>query len=90
MPENHIAAWDHPSMDYISKDDENIIFTLCQASDSVRMSNASTIYVQDDETVMANGHGSNGVSSSGVVVTKPVGAEHENMAYVEEEEPRND
>ena len=82
MPENHIAAWDHPSMDYVSKDDENIIFTLCQASDSVRMSNASTIYVQDDETVMANGNGA--------TVTKPVGAEHENIAYVEEEEPRND
>ena len=79
MPEHHIAAWDHPSMDYVSKDDENIIFTLCQASDSVRMSNASTIYVQDDETVMANGS----------AVTKP-GPEHENMAYVEEEEPRND
>ena len=64
MPEHHIAAWDHPSMDYISKDDENIIFTLCQASDSVRMSNASTIYVQDDETVMARGHGNgtNGVN----------------------------
>ena len=30
IPEHHIAAWDHPSMDYISKDDENIIFTLCQ------------------------------------------------------------
>ena len=30
LPEHHIAAWDHPSMDYISKDDENIIFTLCQ------------------------------------------------------------
>ena len=30
LPETHIAAWDHPSMDYVSKDDENIIFTLCQ------------------------------------------------------------
>ena len=30
IPEQHIAAWDHPSMDYINKDDENIIFTLCQ------------------------------------------------------------
>ena len=32
LPETHIAAWDHPSMDYVSKDDENIIFTLCQVS----------------------------------------------------------
>ena len=78
MPENHIAAWDHPSMDYISKDDENIIFTLCQASDSVRMSNASTIYVQDEETT---------INSTNL---RPVGADHENMAYVEEEEPRTD
>ena len=33
LPETHIAAWDHPSMDYVSKDDENIIFTLCQVSE---------------------------------------------------------
>lgn len=77
IPEQHIAAWDHPSMDYISKDDENIIFTLCQASDSVRMSNASTIYVQDDET-------------TSYIKSPGASAEHENMAYVEEEEPRND
>lgn len=76
IPEHHIAAWDHPSMDYVSKDDENIIFTLCQASDSVRMSNASTIYVQDDETT--------------TYIKPSPSAEHENMAYVEEEEPRND
>lgn len=72
IPENHIAAWNHPSMDYVSKDDENIIFTLCQASDTVRMSNASTIYVQDEET------------------TSYIRTDHENMAYVEEEDPRND
>ena len=77
-------------MDYVSKDDENIIFTLCQvqttdyrqtnniiltsqASDTVRMSNASTIYVQDDETT-----------------TSYIRTDHENMAYVEEEDPRND
>ena len=44
-----------------------------QASDTVRMSNASTIYVQDEET------------------TSYIRTDHENMAYVEEEEdPRND
>ena len=44
-----------------------------QASDTVRMSNASTIYVQDDETT-----------------TSYIRTDHENMAYVEEEDPRND
>jgi len=78
LPEHHIAAWDHPSMDYISKDDENIIFTLCQASDSVRQSNASTIYVQDEETTTY-------IQSSPSRTT-----EHENMAYVQDDEPRND
>ena len=37
------------------------------------MSNASTIYVQDDETT-----------------TSYIRTDHENMAYVEEEDPRND
>ena len=36
IPENHIAAWHHPSMDYVSKDDENIIFTLCQVQSADR------------------------------------------------------
>ena len=43
-----------------------------QASDTVRMSNASTIYVQDEET------------------TSYIRTDHENMAYVEEEDPRTD
>ena len=42
------------------------------------MSNASTIYVQDDET------------TSYIKQSPGATAEHENMAYVEEEEPRND
>ena len=41
------------------------------------MSNASTIYVQDDETTT-------------YIKPSPTTAEHENMAYVEEEDPRND
>ena len=41
------------------------------------MSNASTIYVQDEETTSY-------IKSPGAAV------EHENLAYVEEEEPRND
>jgi len=72
IPEEHIAAWDHPSLDYINKTDEDIVFTLCQASDNVRMSNASTIYVMDDET-------------SGYDL-----ANHDNMAYVQDEDPRHD
>jgi len=44
---------------------------LLQASDNVRMSNASTIYVMDDETPHYN-------------------LDHDNMAYVEEEDPRHD
>jgi len=71
IPEEHIAAWDHPSLDYINRDDEDIVFTLCHASDNVRMSNASTIYVMDDETPHYN-------------------LDHDNMAYVEEEDPRHD
>ncbi len=43
----------------------------------MRMSNASTIYVQDDET-------------TSYIKSPGASAEHENMAYVEEEEPRND
>jgi len=73
LPEVHIAAWDHPSLDYIPKDDEdNIVFTLCQAKDNVRMSNASTIHVMDDEKV-----------------TLP-GDDHDNMAYVDDDDPRHD
>ena len=45
---------------------------LPQASDNVRMSNASTIYVMDDET-------------SGYDL-----ANHDNMAYVQDEDPRHD
>jgi len=71
IPEEHIAAWDHPSLDYINREDEDIVFTLCHASDNVRMSNASTIYVMDDETPNYN-------------------LDHDNMAYVEEEDPRHD
>jgi len=71
MPEEHIAAWDHPSLDYINREDEDIVFTLCHASDNVRMSNASTIYVMDEETPNYN-------------------LDHDNMAYVEEEDPRHD
>ena len=52
-----------------------------QASDSVRMSNASTIYVQDDETTSYIKPSAGSVSA---------GADHENLAYVEEEEQRND
>ena len=45
---------------------------LFQASDTVvRMSNASTIYVMDEETPNYN-------------------LDHDNMAYVEEEDPRHD
>lgn len=72
VPEQHIAAWDHPSLDYVSKDEEDIVFTLCQAGDPVRQSNASTIYVMDEET-------------SNFAL-----ADHDNLAYVEEEEPRPD
>lgn len=72
IPEEHIAAWDHPSLDYINRGDENIVFTLCHASDNVRQSNASTIYVMDEETPVYNL------------------ADHDNMAYVEEEDPRHD
>lgn len=71
IPEEHIAAWDHPSLDYVNREDEDIVFTLCHASDNVRMSNASTIYVMDDETPHYN-------------------LDHDNMAYVEEEDPRHD
>jgi len=63
VDEVHIAAWDHPSLDYIPKD-EDIVFTLSQASDRMRRSNASTIHVVD---------------------------EHENIAYVDDEDdPRTD
>jgi len=72
IPEEHIAAWDHPSLDYIDRGDEDIVFTLCQASDNVRMSNASTIYVMDEETTNYN-------------LT-----DHDNMAYVEDDDPRHD
>jgi len=72
IPEHHIAAWDHPSLDYVNRGEEDIVFTLCQASDMVRMSNASTIYVMDDETTAYN-------------LT-----DHDNMGYVEEEDPRHD
>ena len=52
---------------------KEIYILLLQASDTVRMSNASTIYVQDEE------------------MTSYIRTDHENMAYVEEEEdPRND
>lgn len=54
----HIAAWDHPSLDYIPKD-EDIVFTLSKVSDRMRRSNASTIHVVD---------------------------EHENIAYVDDED----
>jgi len=72
IPVDHIAAWDHPSLDYVNRGEEDIVFTLCQASDNVRMSNASTIYVMDDETTAYNLN------------------DHDNMAYVEEEDPRHD
>lgn len=46
----HVAAWDHPSLDYIPKSgEEDIVFTLALAKDTVRMSNASTIHVVDEE-----------------------------------------
>jgi len=32
IPEEHIAAWDHPSLDYVNRDDEDIVFTLCHVS----------------------------------------------------------
>ena len=51
---------------------------MMKASDSVRMSNASTIYVQDDQ------------ETTSYIKSPAATAEHENMAYVEEEEPRND
>ena len=51
---------------------------IFQASDSVRQSNASTIYVQDEETTTY-------IQSSPSRTT-----EHENMAYVQDDEPRND
>jgi len=45
----HVAAWDHPSLDYIPKtEEEDIVFTLAMAKDTVRMSNASTIHVMDE------------------------------------------
>ena len=50
----------------------NDLFVFLQASDTVRMSNASTIYVMDDETPAYNL------------------SDHDNMAYVEEEDPRHD
>ena len=58
----------------------NILYHCCnvQASDSVRMSNASTIYVQDEDT------------TTYIKQAPASGPDHENMAYVEEEEPRND
>lgn len=46
----HVAAWDHPSLDYIPRSgEEDIVFTLALAKDTVRMSNASTIHVVDEE-----------------------------------------
>jgi len=46
----HVAAWDHPSLDYIPRSgEEDIVFTLALAKDNVRMSNASTIHVVDEE-----------------------------------------
>ena len=56
----------------------SIICCNVQASDSVRMSNASTIYVQDEDT------------TTYIKQAPGSGPDHENMAYVEEEEPRND
>jgi len=52
VDEVHIAAWDHPSLDYIPKD-EDIVFTLSQASDRMRRSNASTIHVVDEHENIA-------------------------------------
>lgn len=48
----HIAAWDHPSLDYIPKD-EDIVFTLSKVSDRMRRSNASTIHVVDEHENIA-------------------------------------
>jgi hypothetical protein len=46
----HVAAWDHPSLDYIPRSgEEDIVFTLALAKDTVRMSNASTIHVVDED-----------------------------------------
>jgi len=51
----HVAAWDHPSLDYIPKtEEEDIVFTLAMAKDTVRMSNASTIHVVDEEVTDYN------------------------------------
>lgn len=74
LPEVHIAAWDHPSLDYIPRDEEDIVFTLCQAKDTVRMSNASTIHVMDEERTAY------GLPED----------EHDNMAYVDDDDPRHD
>ena len=35
IPEDHIAAWDHPSLDYIPHGEEDIVFTLCQVFDII-------------------------------------------------------
>lgn len=74
LPEVHIAAWDHPSLDYIPRDEEDIVFTLSQAKDTVRMSNASTIHVMDEERTAY------GLPED----------EHDNMAYVDDDDPRHD
>lgn len=51
----HVAAWDHPSLDYIPKtEEEDIVFTLAMAKDTVRMSNASTIHVVDEDVTDYN------------------------------------
>ena len=35
IPEDHIAAWHHPSLDYIPHGEEDIVFTLCQVFDRI-------------------------------------------------------
>lgn len=76
LPEVHVAAWDHPSLDYIPRGEEDIVFTLCQAKDTVRMSNASTIHVMDEDRMTTS-------------YMLP-GDDHDNMAYVDDDEPRHD
>lgn len=77
LPEVHNATWDYPSMDYINRHDEEIVFTLAQAKDFVGASNASTIHVIDEQTSFDH----NFLSEN-----------HENQAYVVEDvdDPRND
>ena len=67
---------------------------MMKASDSVRMSNASTIYVQvscHEAVIQAvTAVMQDDQETTSYIKSPAATAEHENMAYVEEEEPRND